>query len=45
MLGTTRAGDAYTMKQFESMLADGGFTQNRLEQVPQSPQQLIMSTK
>jgi ubiquinone/menaquinone biosynthesis C-methylase UbiE len=45
MLGTTPAGDAYTMKEFESMLGEAGFEQNRLEQVPQSPQQLIVSTK
>jgi ubiquinone/menaquinone biosynthesis C-methylase UbiE len=45
MLGLTPAGDAYTMEQFETMLGRAGFTQNRLNQVPQSPQQLIVSTK
>ena len=34
MLGLTPVGDAYTMQQFESMLGQAGFTQNRLNQVP-----------
>jgi len=45
MLGLTPAGDAYTKSDFETMMAAAGFTQNELKQVPQSPQQLIISTK
>jgi ubiquinone/menaquinone biosynthesis C-methylase UbiE len=45
MLGLTPAGDAYTKSDFERMMAAAGFTQNELKQVPQSPQQLIISTK
>jgi 2-polyprenyl-3-methyl-5-hydroxy-6-metoxy-1,4-benzoquinol methylase len=45
MLGTTPAGDAYTGNQWKDMLSEAGFARNRLEQVPQSPQQLIVSTK
>jgi ubiquinone/menaquinone biosynthesis C-methylase UbiE len=45
MLGLTPAGDAYTKSDLERMLAAAGFTQNELKQVPQSPQQLIISTK
>jgi ubiquinone/menaquinone biosynthesis C-methylase UbiE len=45
MLGTTPAGDAYTWKEFEGMLGEAGFVHNRLEQVPRSPQQLIVSRK
>jgi hypothetical protein len=45
MLGLTPAGDAYTMKQYERMLSEAGFTQSEMKQVPQSPQQLLVSTK
>lgn len=45
MLGATQAGDAYTMKQYERMLGQAGFTRNELKQVPHSPEQLIVSAK
>jgi ubiquinone/menaquinone biosynthesis C-methylase UbiE len=45
MLGLTPAGDAYTMSQHDAMLRAAGFTRNELRQVPQSPQQLILSVK
>jgi hypothetical protein len=45
MLGLTPAGDAYTRKQHESMLRQAGFTTNEVKPVPQSPHQLIVSTK
>jgi hypothetical protein len=45
MLGTTPAGDAYTLKQYESMLGDTGFTRNEMKQVSHSPQQLIVSAR
>ena len=45
MLGLTPTGDAYTKSDFDGMMAAAGFTQNQLKQVPQSPQQLIVSTR
>ncbi len=45
MLGVTPAGDAYTMSRHDKMLRAAGFTRNELRQVPQSPQQLIVSIK
>ena len=45
MLGLTPAGDAYTMQQYERMLREAGFRQSEMKQVPQSPQQLLVSTK
>ena len=45
MLGATQAGDAYTLKQYERMLGQAGFTRNELRQVPHSPEQLIVSAK
>lgn len=45
MLGATQGGDAYTMKQYERMLGEAGLTKNELKQVPQSPEQLIISAK
>ena len=45
MLGLTPSGDAHTRKQYEWMLSEAGFAQNEMRQVPQSPQQLLVSTK
>jgi hypothetical protein len=45
MLGLTPSGDAYTLKQYEWMLGEAGFAQSEIKQVPQSPQQLLVSTK
>ncbi len=45
MLGLTPKGDAYTMEELEAMLIDSGFSHNELRQIPQSPQQLVVSTK
>jgi ubiquinone/menaquinone biosynthesis C-methylase UbiE len=45
MLGLTPEGDAYTFEQLDRMLRRAGFARNELRQVPQSPQQLIVSEK
>jgi ubiquinone/menaquinone biosynthesis C-methylase UbiE len=45
MLGLTPAGDAYTMSQLNEMLQMAGFRHNELFQVPDSPQQLVVSGK
>jgi ubiquinone/menaquinone biosynthesis C-methylase UbiE len=44
MLGATPNGDAYTMEQFDRMFRSAGFNRNELLQVPNSPEQLIVST-
>lgn len=43
MLLNTPAGDAYTFAEFQVMLQEAGFTSNEIHQVPDSPQQLIIS--
>jgi 2-polyprenyl-3-methyl-5-hydroxy-6-metoxy-1,4-benzoquinol methylase len=43
MLLNTPAGDAYTFAEFQAMLREAGFASNQIEQVPDSPQQLITS--
>lgn len=43
MLLNTPAGDAYTFAELEKMLQDAGFSSNRVQDVPASPQQLILS--
>ncbi|MFL6351137.1 MAG: methyltransferase [Bryobacteraceae bacterium] len=45
MLGTTPNGDAYTLQQYRRMFGAAGFTGHELLPIPQSPQQLIISTK
>jgi hypothetical protein len=45
MLGTTPNGDAYTLDQYRRMFGAAGFTGQELLPIPQSPQQLIISTK
>lgn len=44
MLATTAGGDAYTFAELERMLKMAGFTNNKLHQPPDSPQQIIVST-
>lgn len=44
MLATTAAGDAYTFTELERMLKPAGFNNNTLHQLPDSPQQVIIST-
>ncbi len=45
MLSLTPSGDAYTMKQLDRMFRAAGFSQNELIQVPNAPQQVVVSTK
>jgi 2-polyprenyl-3-methyl-5-hydroxy-6-metoxy-1,4-benzoquinol methylase len=44
MLGTTRAGDAYTMSEYNEMFSKAGFTANELHPGP-GPQSFIVSKK
>jgi 2-polyprenyl-3-methyl-5-hydroxy-6-metoxy-1,4-benzoquinol methylase len=44
MLGTTRAGDAYTYSEFDKMFRNAGFTSNELRPGP-GPQSFIISKK
>src|SRR5262245_62856611 len=44
MLATTAAGDAYTFHEYESMLGKAGFSRNTLHAIPDSPQNVIIST-
>jgi ubiquinone/menaquinone biosynthesis C-methylase UbiE len=43
MLLNTPSGDAYTFAEYNAMLREAGFASNELHQVPNSPQQLIVS--
>lgn len=43
MLGLTPAGDAYTLREYEQIFGAAGFKRNELLQVPQSPQQVIVT--
>jgi ubiquinone/menaquinone biosynthesis C-methylase UbiE len=45
MLSNTDAGDAYTFSQFEKMFRNAGFTKTALHQVPDMPQQVLVSEK
>ncbi len=45
MLGLTQNGDAYTKRQLDSMLQQAGFGPSELLQVPNSPEQLVVSRK
>jgi 2-polyprenyl-3-methyl-5-hydroxy-6-metoxy-1,4-benzoquinol methylase len=44
MLGTTRAGDAYTMAEYDEMFRKAGFTSNEIHRAP-GPQSFIISRK
>jgi 2-polyprenyl-3-methyl-5-hydroxy-6-metoxy-1,4-benzoquinol methylase len=43
MLGTTRAGDAYTFSEYESMFRNAGFARSEIRPLPRMPQSLIIS--
>ena len=45
MLSNTDAGDAYTFSQFEKMFRNAGFAKTALHQVPDMPQQVLVSEK
>ncbi|MGA7916892.1 MAG: class I SAM-dependent methyltransferase [Candidatus Acidiferrales bacterium] len=44
MLGTTRAGDAYTLSEYDEMFGKAGFSGNELHRAP-GPQSFIISKK
>jgi len=45
MLANTDAGDAYTFAEHERMAKNAGFAKSTLQQVPDMPQQLVISEK
>jgi ubiquinone/menaquinone biosynthesis C-methylase UbiE len=45
MLTGTEAGDAYTFSEYSAMFRNAGFSGSTLHQVPNSPQQVIVSEK
>ena len=45
MLVGTKAGDAYTLSEYERMFANAGFGKTTLQQVPNSPQQVMVTGK
>ena len=45
MLAGTEAGDAYTHAEYERMFRNAGFAQTTLHQVPEMPQQVLLSVK
>ena len=45
MLGTTDSGDAYTFAEYEKMFQSAGFAKTTLHQIPDMPQQVLVSEK
>ena len=45
MLGSTDAGDAYTLKEYEKMFGNAGFSKTTMHQIPDMPQQVLVSEK
>ncbi|HYL64525.1 MAG TPA: class I SAM-dependent methyltransferase [Candidatus Methylomirabilis sp.] len=45
MLVGTDAGDAYTLSEYEKMFGNSGFGNTELQQVPNSPQQVMINRK
>jgi SAM-dependent methyltransferase len=45
MLAETDGGDAYTLGEYEKMFASAGFARTSQYQVPQAPQQVLISEK
>ncbi len=43
MLGTTRAGDAYTFSEYDRMFSNAGFTRSELHGLPPTPQSVVIS--
>lgn len=43
MLGSTESGDAYTFREFDQMFRDAGFSSSRIQDLENSPEQLIVS--
>lgn len=45
MLASTRAGDAYTFSELDTMLSNAGFKRNTIHQLPPGFQQVVISEK
>jgi 2-polyprenyl-3-methyl-5-hydroxy-6-metoxy-1,4-benzoquinol methylase len=45
MLANTDTGDAYTFSEYEKMFRNAGFAKSTLHQVPDMPQQVVVSEK
>jgi hypothetical protein len=45
MLAGTDAGDAYTLSEYEKMFRDADFGKTILHQIPDMPQQVLVSEK
>jgi 2-polyprenyl-3-methyl-5-hydroxy-6-metoxy-1,4-benzoquinol methylase len=45
MLATTDSGDAYTFAEFEKMFRNAGFAKTTLHQIPDMPQQVLVSER
>lgn len=45
MLGTTRAGDAYTFAELEAMFRDAGFASSELRELPPTLQRVVVATR
>jgi ubiquinone/menaquinone biosynthesis C-methylase UbiE len=45
MLASTDAGDAYTLAEYEKMFRNAGFVKTTLHQIPDMPQQVLVSEK
>jgi hypothetical protein len=45
MLADTDAGDAYTLAEYEKMFGNAGFEKTTLQQIPDTPQQVLISEK
>lgn len=45
MLATTDTGDAWTFSEYEKMFRNAGFSKTTLHQIPEMPQQVLVSEK
>jgi hypothetical protein len=43
MLAATESGDAYTYREFDQMFREAGFGESRMQELPPSPQRLILT--
>lgn len=44
MLGSTESGDAFTFREFDRMFRDAGFGESRIQDMENSPEQLILTS-
>ena len=43
--GLTDSGDAYTLKEYEKMFGNAGFSKTTMHQIPDMPQKVLVSEK